>query len=158
MSDTVVFGRAEPRHRKDVERLVRICGPHVKDYFEMRNLNEYWEAGEVWQGRAVEGVGEGTLVPTYPVAFAVVHRLKREPVLSLYDIGVHPEWRGIGVASALMERIWSAEKAERLRLVVSEDNTDAIAAYVRWGLIPDEPRLTKRNGFVIPFEGVPRWA
>lgn len=148
------FRRAIVAEQKDVEKLVRVCGKHVRDYFDMRNKDEYWTQGEVWGGWTLK---DGKDVEC--IAFAVVHALKREPVLSLYDVGVHPEWRGLHVATMLMSTIWMAyPEARAIRLVVSEGNKDAIAMYERWGLAFIERRETRRNGFALAYEGRPEWS
>lgn len=140
--------KAKPEERKEVERLIRTVGKHVSDYFAMRNTDEYWNKGEVWVA---------TWGGIY-VGFAVVHPLKREPVQSLYQVGVHPEWRGLKVATSLLLMALSEHPDKQtLRLVVNEDNAGAIKMYERWGLTRGKRRETRRNGFVIEFEGVPTW-
>ena len=146
-----VVSQALPEDRRDVERLVRQCGKEVRDYFDMRNLDAYWDSGSVWMLH-VSPVEE-------PVGFAVVYMQRRKPVLSLYDIGVHPEWRRFGLGTALMYGVfgWYREKhgAERLRLVVSATNDVAIGTYRKWGLEALELKETRRNGTVAVMEGVP---
>lgn len=143
------YERADPGDRKLIEKLVRACGKHVRDYFDMRNTDDYWRDGEVWVCWA--GADE-------PIAFATVHPLKREPVQSLYQIGVHPEWRGLGIATKLMVVAMAAHRDKpTLRLVVSEGNVVARRMYLLWGLTQGQTRPTRRNGLVVEFEGVPRW-
>lgn len=140
--------QADVTDRKEIEKLIRLCGKHVSDYFAMRNTDEYWSRGEVWVARW------GYVY----VGFAVVHPLKREPVQSLYQVGVHPEWRGLGIGTSLLLRAMEAHPEKRiLRLVVSEGNTGAIAMYEKWGLENKGRKETRRNGYVFAFEGEPRW-
>ncbi len=148
-SANVTVRPAKPEERKDIERLIRACGKHVADYFAMRNTDDYWAAGEVW----VLYVWEEA------VAFTVLHPLKREPVQSLYQIGVHPDWRGLGLATLLAERAMEAHPDKpTLRLVVSEGNSGAAKMYGhKWKLVDGGRKETRRNGFVIQFEGVPSW-
>ena len=139
---------ALPDERKEVERLIRTCGKHVADYFAMRNTDEYWRNGEVWLAKWGEPI----------VGFTVLHPLKRENVQSLYQVGVHPEWRGMNIATYLLSEAMAAYRDKPvLRLVVSEDNKGAQAMYVKWGLLAGPRKETRRNGYVIPFEGVPKW-
>ena len=146
--------RAEPEERKKVEQLIRACGKNVRDYFEMRNKDEYWANGEVWVAIVFrEGVADEL------VGFAVVHPLKREPVLSLYDIGVHPEWRGFGVGTKLMMGVWLGNPDhDRIRLVVDKENKVAQRVYLSWGLTRTGERETRRNGTVYSYEGAPTWS
>jgi ribosomal protein S18 acetylase RimI-like enzyme len=143
--------RAIREERSELEQVVRACGPQVRDYFEMRNLDDYWNNGFVWKARWLRGEAIQAII-----AFAVINVLKREPVISLYDIGVHPVWRGLGVATKLMQGVWMAyPDREELRLVVNEDNKDAILVYQRWGLEIVERKATRRHGFVYKMRGRP---
>lgn len=142
------YEQADPGDRKLIEKLIRAVGKHVRDYFDMRNTDEYWSNGEVWVCWADQE----------PVAFAVIHPLKREPVQSLYQIGVHPEWRGLGIATRLMKWATLAHQDKpTIRLVVSEGNVGARRMYLLWGLTQKGTRETRRNGMVVEFEGVPSW-
>lgn len=145
---TLEIRQGQPQERKDVEKVIRACGKHVRDYFDMRNTDDYWANGEVWVawwGKVIVG-------------FTVLHPLKREPVQSLYQVGVHPEWRGLNIATFLLREAMKAHPDQRtLRLVVSEENTGARAMYMKWGLVELGRKETRRNGFVLQFEGVPSW-
>lgn len=141
--------RAQPEERKALEKLVRVCGKNVADYFAMRNTTEYWERGEVWLAEW------GSIY----VGFAVVHPLVREDVQSLYQVGVHPEWRGLKIATTLLYRAMEAHPSKPvLRLVVSEDNQPAIRMYEAWGLQRIDRKETRRNGFVYMYGGKPKWS
>lgn len=144
----LTIDRADPGDRKEIERLIRACGKHVSDYFAMRNTDDYWEAGEVWVAKWGE----------VHVGFCVVHPLKREPVQSLYQIGVHPEWRGMKIATALIDRALREHPDKPLlRLVVSPENAPGVRMYEAWGLELIEKKPTRRNGDVFVYEGVPKW-
>ncbi len=142
------FRRAVEAERYETERLIRACGAQVRDYFDMRGREDYWRWGEIWVCE-----WQDTLV-----AFTVMHPLKREPVFSMYQVGVHPEWRGLGLATKLVLTAMASDKSKRtLRLVTNEDNEEAIAMYRRWGLEDRGLRETRRNGMVRVFEGEPKW-
>jgi ribosomal protein S18 acetylase RimI-like enzyme len=146
---SLLYRRATIDERAQVDKLVRRCGPDVRDYFDMRNLDEYWQSGEVWVAAFANT----------PVAFAVVHPLKREPVQSLYDIGVHPAWRRLGIAKGLLQAALSAHPSKpRLRLVVSDDNLEAQGFYKSLNLSFGGAKLTRRNGTVFRYEGEPQWS
>jgi GNAT superfamily N-acetyltransferase len=118
---------AEPHERQQVERCVRACGKWVRTYFDMRNLPERYDAGHVWI--ATE---DGRIA-----AFAVAVPLKRSPVTSLYEFGVHPAWRRTGVGRQLLI---ACAVGRPLRLVVDAENGQAAMFYLRCGL-----RLTGRH-------------
>jgi hypothetical protein len=55
-----------------------------------------------------------------------------------------------------MQGVWMAyPDREELRLVVNEDNKDAILVYQRWGLEIVERKATRRHGFVYKMRGRP---
>lgn len=151
--DTMRFTvqQALPVDRKAVEQLVKACGKQVRSYFDYRALDNYWLEGHVW-AMMLAGVDQ-------PVGFAVVYPQIRKPVLSLYELGIHPEWRRFGLGTKLMQAIWGyyTERLhiERLRLVVNESNKVAIDVYRKWGLEAIELKETKKNGQVLVMEGQP---
>lgn len=141
--------RAPEERRKELETVIKACGSFVRDYFDMRNTKDYWAQGLVW---AVECAGEY-------VAFAVVVPLKTQPVLSLYNIGVLPQWRGAGIATLLMQHIWRQHPDHPIiRLVSSRGNTEAFRLYAAWGLQHQGVKTTRRNGDVDMWEGRPAWS
>jgi ribosomal protein S18 acetylase RimI-like enzyme len=118
---------AKPHERQEVERTVRACGKWVRTYFDMRNLPELYERGCVWI--ATE---DGAIA-----AFAVAVPLKRSDVTSLYEFGVHPEWRRVGVGRALLK---VCAQGRPLKMVVDAENGQAALFYMKCGL-----RITGRH-------------
>ena len=64
-----------------------------------------------------------------------------KPLLNIHDVVVLPEWRGQGIAQALLD--WVAQRAGelgccKLTLEVLSNNTAAMASYQRAGFVPYE--------------------
>jgi ribosomal protein S18 acetylase RimI-like enzyme len=64
-----------------------------------------------------------------------------KPLLNIHDVVVLPEWRGQGIAQALLG--WAAESAReigccKLTLEVLSNNTVAMRSYQRAGFVPYE--------------------
>lgn len=136
--------RATVRDRAVIEGVVRRCGKHVRDYFGIRNLIDFYKRGNVWLVEA-----------PLPSAFAVAKPLVREPVISLYEIGVIPEARGRGIAGELLRAInQQPEYTDRTwRLVVNEDNEHARRVYEHLGLAVVSHDFTKGGRPIIRMEG-----
>jgi ribosomal protein S18 acetylase RimI-like enzyme len=129
--------------RKRLEReVIRPCGKHVRTYFEMRYLDDYYRKGTVWR------LGW--------VGFAVAVPLKRSEVTSLYEFGIVPEFRGLGMARKLLKAV---NVGRPLRLVVSEDNVEAHDFYLRCGLHDTSngpvPNRAGSQNIVWKMEGMP---
>jgi predicted GNAT family acetyltransferase len=128
--------------RATVEMIVKQCGKHVRDYFGIRNLIDFYRKGEVF---IVEDPS--------PIAFAVAKPLIREQVISLYEIGVVPYKRGQGIATKLMYHIDTLHPDRTWRLVVNDDNAPARIAYERLGLKAYAYDKTKGGRPIIRMEG-----
>jgi GNAT superfamily N-acetyltransferase len=64
-----------------------------------------------------------------------------KPLLNIHDVVVLPEWRGQGIAQALLG--WAAESAReigccKLTLEILSNNTGAMRSYLRAGFVPYE--------------------
>lgn len=128
--------------RDRVAYLARRCGPGVKTFFDVHNPQEYFDRGDV----LVAEIGARML------GFAMRRFLVREPgVVSLYEIGVHPDVRRAGIGSALMTAVLAGRPV--MRLVVGADNDGAIRFYHRHGLREVEKRQTRHGQWVLKMEG-----
>lgn len=122
---------------------MRQCGKQVSDYFGIRNLVDFYRKKEVYW---VEN--------TEPIAFAIAKPLIKQPVISLYEIGVIPSMRGKGVASTLIHHINDLYPNRIWRLVVNEDNQTARIAYQRLGLKEYAYDKTRGGRPIVRMEGV----
>jgi len=129
--------------RQLVESVVRQCGKQVADYFGIRNLVDFYRKKEVYWVENDE-----------PIAFAIAKPLIKQPVISLYEIGVIPSMRGKGVASALIYHINDLHPNRVWRLVVNEDNHTARIAYQRLGLKEYANDKTRGGRPIVRMEGV----
>ena len=129
--------------RQLIESIVRQCGKQVSDYFGIRNLVDFYRKKEVYW---VEN--------TEPIAFAIAKPLIKQPVISLYEIGVIPSMRGKGVASTLIHHINDLHPNRVWRLVVNEDNQTARIAYQRLGLKEYAYDKTRGGRPIVRMEGV----
>jgi ribosomal protein S18 acetylase RimI-like enzyme len=128
--------------RATVEAIVRQCGKHVRDYFGIRNLIDFYRKGEVF-----------IVEDPQPIAFAVAKPLIREQIISLYEIGVLPHKRGQGIATLLMRHIDALHPDREWRLVVNDDNEPARIAYERLGLRAYAYDKTKGGRPIIRMQG-----
>lgn len=126
--------------------LVKLCGKEVKTFFDLRRpLEECAEAGDLLLAE-VGGEWAG---------FAYAVPLKREAMISLYEIGTHPEFRRMGVASALMNYLRERHPERGIRLVVSETNIAARATYVAKGFKIVDYGITKKGQPIVRMELTP---
>jgi len=129
--------------RQLIESIVRQCGKQVSDYFAIRNLVDFYRKKEVyWVGNSE------------PIAFAIAKPLIKQQVISLYEIGVIPSMRGMGVASDLIYHINDLYPNRLWRLVVNEDNQTARIAYQRLGLKEYAYDKTKGGRPIVRMEGI----
>lgn len=68
--------------------------------------------------------------------FLTAYRLPRAPdTLFIWQVAVHPEWRGKGIASGLLaaitQRAWF-NQVNRIELTISPDNAASQALFRRW--------------------------
>lgn len=126
--------RATLDDKKRVEVAVRECGKHVKTYFDMYGVKDYYEKGHVWMAVAD---GDDTVL-----GFAVAIPLKRSPVTSLYEMGVIPAAQGMGLGRRILDAVSGGRP---FRLVVDHDNEHAIRLYESYGIVKttEEPEWTK---------------
>ncbi|OZB35949.1 MAG: diaminobutyrate acetyltransferase [Halothiobacillus sp. 14-56-357] len=75
--------------------------------------------------------------------FLTAYRLPRAPdTLFIWQVAVHPDWRGRGVASGLLDaltrRTWF-DDISRIELTISPDNTASQALFRRWAARLERP-------------------
>jgi ribosomal protein S18 acetylase RimI-like enzyme len=128
--------------RQLVEGIVRQCGKQVSDYFGIRNLVDFYRKKQVYW-----------IEDTQPIGFAIAKPLIKQEVISLYEIGVIPSMRGMGVASALLYHINDLYPNRSWRLVVNEDNQIARIAYQRLGLKEYAYDKTRGGRPIVRMEG-----
>jgi ribosomal protein S18 acetylase RimI-like enzyme len=128
--------------KETVAAVVKACGKEVKTYFDIRNLNDYFQAGHVW---VMEDNDE-------MVAFAVAVPLKKSPVVSLYEIGVKPEHRRRGILTLMLNHLRSVHPDRLIRLVVGETNIEARAAYLCRGFREVGTSVTRKGQFIVKME------
>ncbi len=73
--------------------------------------------------------------------FAGFSTFAANPLLNIHDVVVLPEWRGQGIAQALLG--WAAERGRelgccKLTLEILSNNTGAMRSYQRAGFVPYE--------------------
>jgi ribosomal protein S18 acetylase RimI-like enzyme len=129
--------------RPVVEALVKAVGREVKTYGDIHGLREHYQAGHVWLYDEP---------PRAPVGFAVAVDLKREPVTSVYEFGVHPDSRRKGFGRAFLLDL-AGDRT--VRLVTGVDNTTAINFYLSCGLSVLDSFTTRHGQACVRLEGHP---
>lgn len=124
--------QARADEQRAVERCIRACGRFVHNYHDIRNRDTYYAAGNVWIAEK-----DGAIV-----GYAVVHPLQRERVASVYEFGVHPEYRRAGIGRQLLHECAAGRS---LRLLVDEHNGAAVLFYLACGLRLTGTKLVKRH-------------
>lgn len=133
---------ASIKERPDIDLLVKRCGKHVRDYFGIRTLNEFYEQGHVW-----------VIVDEEIIAFAVAVPLKKTPTISLYEIGVDPDHRQKGHAKRLLKHIQEKYPDREYRFVVNENNVEGRTAYKKMGFIVEKYDVTKSGRCIVRMMG-----
>lgn len=126
----------------EIDLLVKKCGKHVRDYFGIRNLEEFYKSGYVWIIRESQ-----------IIAFAVAVPLKKSQVISLYEIGVDPDHQKKGHAKRLLQHIQEIYPDRDYHFVVNETNFDGRAAYKRMGFKVDKYDITKSGRCIVRMFG-----
>ena len=123
--------RIRPAERADLLAVARI---------ERQSFPQPWpfQAFEGFLGGAGFLVAEaGTGVAGYVVADTV--RGGGGPVGHVKDLAVHPDWRGRGLGTRLLDRalgVLEGQGVDRAKLEVRQSNEDAISLYRRFGFAP----------------------
>ena len=133
---------AQLMERPEVDLLVRRCGKHVRDYFGIRTLDEFFSKGHVW-----------VLVDEDIIAFAVAVPLKKTPTISLYEIGVDPDHRQKGHAKRLLKHIQEEYPDREYRFVVNENNVEGRTAYKKMGFQVEKYDVTKSGRCIVRMIG-----
>lgn len=141
--DDINFRTAADEERQDVEALVKQCGKFVRDYFGLRNLAVYWAKGQVF----VADTPAGELV-----AFAVAPDLVRHPWTTIHEIGVHPNWRRLGVGARFVRFLCAMSPHHSLRLVCDVRNEPALALYGSMGFKQLGARENRRGDTIVDLE------
>lgn len=75
--------------------------------------------------------------------FLTAYRLPRDPgTLFMWQIAVHPDWRGKGIASGLLDEVTQRpwfDAIRRVELTISPDNTASQALFRRWAAKLNRP-------------------
>lgn len=98
---------------------------HVRDYSNKFMINEdAYQKGRIWVVRR-----KGAIVGFV----AMNHRVTRKDYTNIMFIGVHPVYRGQGIAKALIQKALKLSPWGRLHAHVAENNPQAIEWYRRTG-------------------------
>lgn len=142
MCSNIGIRQAAINEQEEIAALVKRCGKHVRDYFGIRNLKDMYLNGHVW-----------IVANDIIIAFAVAVPLKRSPIISLYEIGVDPDYRRQGHAKKLLKHIQKIYPERDYAFVVNESNIEGRAAYNKLGFKVNRYDVTKSGRCIVRMGG-----
>jgi len=145
--------------RLHIERIIKVDSEFIKEFNKVLEEEIIWDEKIVWdtqQGKKFIANPDNALFVAYLdnqiVGFLTAHRLQRfdnkKAEVFIYDVGVHKDFRQIGIGKALIAEVkkWAKEVgAEEAWVLTNRSNPAAMALYKSTGGTEDEPDIVMFN-------------
>ena len=144
--ERVLIRVANKEEHKGILELSKLS-PYTKDFSNRLMFSSDASYGKGWiHVAALIKEEDGKDVSKF-IGFTCVRHKIREPVTTLYFIGIHPDWQRWGLGKAMLEKIMRAGPHNVMVLNVMKENQSAVQFYQKLHFRIFSDQTLKGHGF-----------